>query len=128
MPVDASGLRTHVNLLELVGPDTTLRKVAGCGHHAADGDHRLDRVSRLEGALQARAESQPGHREGVLEPLQQAGRGAGMLDLEALGQCPELGLGSLRITLPLGLVELAADERPLGLGQMLEHVAALVRP
>jgi len=96
------------------------------GHVAGDGDHRLDGVGGLERVQQAAAQAESGNGECFFQSLQQAGSCTRVFDLQLFGERPQLRFGAPRIRLTPGLVQLAADEHPLGLRQMLEHISALV--
>src|SRR6266496_3665020 len=69
---------------------------------------------------------EPGHGQCLLESLTETGGGAGMVILEMPGQVPQLLLGLLGVGLLPGLVQLAADEGALVLGQVVEHISPLV--
>src|SRR6266542_4378450 len=96
------------------------------GHVAGDGDHRLDGVGGLEGVQQAAAQAESGDGERFFQSLQQAGSCTRVFGLQLFGERPQLSLGAPCIRLTPRLVQLAADEHPLGLRQMLEHISALV--
>lgn len=87
-----------------------------------DGDHRLDRVRGLERAQQRRRQPETGDRERLGEALADRGSGAGMLGLQMLGQRSEVAFGGRRVGARPGYAELAGDEDPLGMGQMIGDV------
>jgi hypothetical protein len=93
---------------------------------ADDLDHALHRVGGLHGLQQLAAHLQPVDGQGLGQALAQAGGRAGPLAGQAAGQGLQLVLGLFGIGGGPGRAQPALDERPLGLRQVVEHVAFLV--
>src|SRR5439155_1143742 len=100
---------------------------AHVAHEVADeAVEVLDRVRAPQCAVQWAGAAEALEREGLLQPLAQGGRRAGVGVVETGGELLEAPLGERGVRESIAFLEHTADARPHGLWQMLEDVAAFV--